>query len=386
MKILMVLERDFPPDLRVENEIKSLIESGHTVSLACYGLKNETTTFDWNGCVVYKKKVPKFIYKSSVGALKFPFYFNFWKSHLEAIIDEIKPDAIHIHDLPLAKFGAYFKMKYRIKFILDLHENWPAYLEVSSHTNRFLGKILSNIKQWEKYELEQCKNADSIIVVVDEAKERLVKLGIANNKIFIVSNYPELSDFDNIHADYKKSENIVLFYAGGITEHRGLQFIISAIPYLLGTDRKIELRIFGEGNYTDTLKGLAQQLNVGDYVRFFGQVPYRTVLEQLIQADIALIPHTKNNHTDSTIPHKLFQYILAGKPVLVSNCSPIERIVNDINAGAVYTWNNPIEAAQKAEWIIENKINFDEERLKQTIKDKYSWDNEALKLQLIYEN
>ncbi|MGD9991826.1 MAG: glycosyltransferase family 4 protein [Salinivirgaceae bacterium] len=386
MKILMVLERDFPPDLRVENEIKSLINAGHSVSLACYGLKSGTSTFNWNGCVVFKKKVRKFIYKSSVGALKFPFYFNFWKSHLEAIINEIEPDAIHIHDLPLAKLGVYFKMKYHLKFTLDLHENWPSYLEVSSHTNSFLGKILSNIKQWEEYELEQCKNADSIIVVVDEAKERLVKLGVFNKKIFIVSNYPELSDFENIHTDCQKSENIVLFYAGGITEHRGLQFFINAIPYLLDKNRKIELRIFGEGNYTSTLKGLVQQLNIGNYVKFFGQVPYKTVLEQLIQADIALIPHTKNNHTDSTIPHKLFQYILAGKPVLVSNCSPIERIVNDISAGAVYRWNNPVEAAQKAEWIIENRMNFNEERLKQTIKDKYSWENEALKLQFIYED
>lgn len=30
----MLLERDFPPDLRVENEIKSLIKAGHSVILA----------------------------------------------------------------------------------------------------------------------------------------------------------------------------------------------------------------------------------------------------------------------------------------------------------------------------------------------------------------
>jgi glycosyltransferase involved in cell wall biosynthesis len=386
MKILMVLERDFPPDLRVENEIKSLINAGHTVSLACYGLKNETRTFNWNACVVYKKQIPKLIYKSSVGALKFPFYFNFWKKHLNAIISEIKPDAIHIHDLPLARLGSYFKSKHAIKFVLDLHENWPAYLEVSSHTNRFLGKILSSINQWKRYELEQCKKADTVIVVVDEAKERLEQLGITKNKIITVSNYPELSDFENISTDFQKTEQIVLFYAGGITEHRGLQYIINALPLLNQPKRTIELRIFGEGNYTDTLKNMVKRLNISHFVRFFGQVPYKRVLEELVQADITLIPHTKNNHTDSTIPHKLFQYILAGKPVLVSNCKPIERIVNQINAGAVYAWNNPNEAASKLEWIINNLETFNAAKLKQTIKEQYNWNNEVKKLLKVYEN
>ena len=170
----MVLERDFPPDLRVENEIKSLISKNHQVVLACYTTKEEDSEFDWNGCKVYKKQISNFIYKSSVGALKLPFYFNFWRKHIHSIIKKEKVEAIHIHDLPLARIGYEMKVKYDIKFTLDLHENWPAYLSVSKHTNSAIGKILSSNLQWQDYEIKYCNKADNIIVVVDEARNRLV--------------------------------------------------------------------------------------------------------------------------------------------------------------------------------------------------------------------
>ena len=36
MKILMVLEREFPEDIRVSKEIETLQENGHEIILACY--------------------------------------------------------------------------------------------------------------------------------------------------------------------------------------------------------------------------------------------------------------------------------------------------------------------------------------------------------------
>ena len=35
MRIGMILENDFPPDIRVEKEARSLIEAGHKVYLLC---------------------------------------------------------------------------------------------------------------------------------------------------------------------------------------------------------------------------------------------------------------------------------------------------------------------------------------------------------------
>ena len=69
MKILMILENTFPPDIRVENEIHSLKKAGHEVTLACRSKgddRGENKTFDGNKITIIRKHMPKLIYKSSI--------------------------------------------------------------------------------------------------------------------------------------------------------------------------------------------------------------------------------------------------------------------------------------------------------------------------------
>ena len=387
MRILMVLERDFPPDLRVENEIRSLINQGHEIWLACFTFGNQEISENWSGCVVKKKPIGKFIYKSSVGALKLPFYFSFWRKHINHIISEFKPDAIHVHDLPLAKIGIETKHRYGIRFTLDLHENWPAFLRTSKHANTLAGKVLSSNSQWEKYELSSCREADNIIVVIEEAKERIISLGIPSEKVTVVANYPELSDFSLIERKKNRSDDALsILYAGGIGEHRGLQYAIRALPDILKVYPMLKLKIFGEGNYRSELEKQCRELNLTDNVVFYGQVPYKRVLEELAQADFAIIPHVKSDHTDSTIPHKLFQYMYSSIPVLASNCKPIERIVKDNNVGLVYQYDSPDDFAMKFKDLLANRSLIAEQAKngKKAVEKVFNWQSEQLKLGTLY--
>ena len=144
MRILMILDHPFPPDIRVENEIESLGLAGHEVHIACLTGKNKTTHEIASGCIIHRKNISRLRYKTSVGILKFPCYFNFWRRFINDIASEYSFDAVHIHDLPLALIGVELKKRLKIKFVLDLHENWPVLLQLSQHTNSFLGKILSS--------------------------------------------------------------------------------------------------------------------------------------------------------------------------------------------------------------------------------------------------
>lgn len=385
MKILMVLERDFPPDLRVENEIKSLIKSGHQLTLASYTLGKKDQIMNWEGCTVYKFAMSKFIYKSSVAALKIPIYHNFWKKRIVKIIQDEKPDAIHIHDLPLAKLGSRFKAKYQLKYVLDLHENWPAFLRIAKHTNTSLGRLLSSNLQWEKYEITHVAASDQTIVVVDEAKERLSALGIPDSRLTVVSNLPVLSDFEGLLSDSAPLSN-VLFYAGGIEEHRGLQTVIQALPEIVDKIPSIQLWILGKGNYGNTLKELALELGVTNHVVFCGHVSYQEVLSKLMQCSIALIPHLQSEHTNSTIPHKLFQYMFASKAVISSDCSPIKRILDETGAGKTYPYNSPSAFARIAIELCQNPHMLSSMGAagKEAVLKKYNWEAAKILLERIY--
>jgi len=137
----MLLENDFKNDVRVEKEVQTLFSAGHEIIVA--GITSSDLTFEERreNCLVLRKNISKLIYRSSVGALKFPLYFNFWRRYIKNILCNYKIDAIHVHDLPLGCIGREFSKKFKVKFVLDLHENWPALLAISTHTNTFLGKL-----------------------------------------------------------------------------------------------------------------------------------------------------------------------------------------------------------------------------------------------------
>ncbi|HDR88168.1 MAG TPA: glycosyltransferase WbuB [Bacteroidetes bacterium] len=384
-KILMVLDREFPPDLRVENEMESLLKKGVEVHLACYTREGKSRDDRWQQARIFRKPISTFFYKSSVGALKFPFYFNFWRSFLDRLCRENQYDAIHVHDLPLARVGYELKTKYGMPLVLDLHENWPALLDIAEHTQGLLGKLLSSARQWRDYEKEYCRKADRVIVVVDEARERLAGLGIDRRKIFVVSNTLNLEHFRGDYQEPAKDE-LILFYAGGLNYHRGLQVVIKALSMVKHKPAGLKFWVLGEGRYRKTLEEMVKDLEIKDKVIFFGQKPYTCMLEFLSKCHYALIPHLKSEHTDSTIPHKLFQYLFAGKPVIASDCTPISRIIHEGNCGYIYRDDQPGKLAE----IIDNLDPKRDKDLstngKRLVTAKYTWDRDAATLLAIYHS
>ena len=268
MNILMILDHEFPPDIRVENEIEALTSKGHQIHIACYTFSDAAEEERKNNLLIHRKKISKFIYKSSVGALKYPFYFNFWRKFIYELFRKNKFDAIHVHDLPMAKIGYEFAQHHSIPFTLDLHENWPALLSISTHTQTFLGKILSSEKQWKEYEIEYCTKADNIIVVVEEAKTRLSKLGINEQKIKVVSNTLNFNHFE-LPTTKPDLNYFSMLYAGGITKHRGLQYVIQGLKHISKTNKTIRLWILGSGSYAGYLKELAKNEGVEEQVIFY---------------------------------------------------------------------------------------------------------------------
>lgn len=386
MEILMLLDHEFPPDIRVENEIQALHELGHKVHVACFTKKKRQEKEVKENCTIYRKPISEFIHKTSVGALKFPIYFNFWKNFLNEIFLEEKFDAIHVHDLPLAKIGYEFAKKHNAKFVLDLHENWPALLRVATHTKSMFGKFLSNNKQWEKYEQKYCQLADNVIVVVDEAKKRLMSLDIDSSKITIVSNTLNLKEFE-IPDSSPDPEYLTLLYAGGINKHRGLQYVIKGVKEFKGSNKKLRVWILGNGSYVNKLKELAKEESVDDIVFFEGWKNYKEMQTYFGKSDYCLIPHMKNDHTDSTIPHKIFQYMYAGKPMLVSNCEPLERIIIETNSGLVYKFDSPKDFSNKLTELVGSDWHNSKEFVamnKEVVLKKYSWLQESLTLKEIY--
>jgi glycosyltransferase involved in cell wall biosynthesis len=381
MKILMVLESEFPPDVRVENEIIALSEAGHEVHVACSTRKNRQEKDTHGKAIIHRKKISSFIYKSSVGCLKFPFYFNFWRKFISDLFQTEKFDVIHIHDLPLSKIGVEIKKRFNTRLVIDLHENWPALIKTAAHTQTFLGRMLSSNSQWINYEKEMLPEADLVITIIEEARERVINLGVNPVKTCMVSN---TINFENlsINAKTRNDDSFVIFYGGAINRHRGLQFVLDAIKITCEKNIDIRLWIVGDGSFRKSLEEQSVTLGINSNVRFFGQKTFNELLNILADADAAIIPHVRTGNNDASSPNKLYQYMYLDKPIISSDCISLKRIINETKTGFIYRHDSAEDLASLIEKLSNNKSLLHELKGngKKAVIGKYNWNIDRQRL------
>src|SRR4030042_878596 len=106
MKICMLLESAFPPDLRVENEAASLSGAGHEVHVLAPSFSGEQPEQETAGVRIHRFRCDRRAFKRlQATCLRFPFYGRFWKKRVRDLHDRIGFEALPVHDLPLAAAG-----------------------------------------------------------------------------------------------------------------------------------------------------------------------------------------------------------------------------------------------------------------------------------------
>ena len=308
------------------------------------------------------------------------------------LVKNYKIDYVHVHDLPLVKTGYIAAKKFKIPIIADLHENYPAAVKVYQYNKKGINEIINrsilSYKRYRKYELSILKKVNRVILVVPEAYIRFKGL-IPKDKFEIVSNTVAVENFKNKKIDLniiKQYEGeFIVTYIGTFGIHRGIDTSIRAMQYV--KNKKIKLLLVGgKGDFANEMKGLAEKLNVKDKVEFVDQVPFDLVQSYIEISNVCLVPHNNFEHTQTTVPHKLFQYMYLKKPVLVSHCAPLKRIIKETKSGMVFKANDFKDMAKKIE------ILYDSENLKtygvngyNAVIEKYNWEVDARILKKIYD-
>lgn len=366
MTIGMLLNAPYPSDLRVKKEASALISAGFCIHLLCLRRKGEKYEEDVEGIKITR-----------LDAGKNNFQLAFWDVLMSAtsihpkfksvvrnwvIKNNIK--ALHIHDLPLVGTALSLKNELHLPIIADFHENYPEALKAwfewkKNPIARLKNRLFMNPNRWTKIEKTASLQSDRVIAVVDEMKNRLIKdYNTPSDKITVVTNTEE-SDFINQEEDsaiyFKYEEKFIVTYSGNIGPHRGVDTVINAMKYL--KEYPICLIIVGSGskNVMDNLKGLTASLGLEQNVHFLGRQPFSKFYSYMRFANVNVIPHKSNGHTDNTIPHKLFQAMMVGRPVLVSSSAPLKRIINKTEAGLVFQAGDSEDCSKKVLELYKDK-------------------------------
>lgn len=348
MNILMLLQKDFPPDIRVEKEAGALIQAGHTIFLLCKNSKGEP---DEKIMGIHVKRIKPVIKSRILRALiNFPLFLNpFWIWQARSIVKNENIDIIHAHDQPMAPLAILAAGK-RQKTIYDMHENYPAALRAWARRD-LVSQLFKNPRMAEWLDAFLARKVDQILVVVDEFKDELITRAIPEKKIAIIGNRVEGAAFlqipkeQNILTKYRN--DFILLYAGSFARDRGLEIPVQAMNALHEKIPNIKLLLVGEGPNRQELADLARKSDAENLVEFCGWQPFQRIPSFMEAANVCLIPQPANAFINTTIPHKLFQYMVLRRPVVVSDAKPLARFVHQFNAGEIFA-SNDVSSFQEA--------------------------------------
>ena len=293
-------------------------------------------------------------------------------------------DVFHAHDLNTL-IGAYLGARSQhARLVYDSHE---LYLE----RNRF--QPYTVFGKWLRRKVEGflVQRADRTITVNESIAEKLEKTYCIQRPV-VLMNTPNLNGGNPILSEetaIRKTLDIgdrrqILLYSGAITFNRGLENVIKALAFL----PEIHFVIMGYGSdvYKEKLMDAAIEKGVSDRFSFFGPVPSDQVIHYAAGADIGIAPIENvclSYYYCS--PNKLFEYLLAGLPVITSNFPELSRIITDYQLGDTFDPGRPEDIARAVSTVMATPDKWRHSpEVTRSITSVYSWENQSKKLIDLY--
>ncbi len=325
--------------------------------------------------------------ESTVDGVKirpFPAFYSKFKRFVQAPFLMFKKarkledvDLFHFHDPELILTGILLKLSGK-KVIYDVHEDTP----LTMATKDYLGTISSTFFYYATSFAEWIggKLFDHIIVVIPSIEKRFPA-----HKTSIIQNYAlkdELSKPGNLGE--RKRENSVL-YIGDITRVRGVKEAIEALDYI---PKGMDISFVLGGKFSEEgLEGEIKSLKSWDKVRFLGYVDRETMAEELSKAGLGVnLMYNRPDHYGAQ-PNKVFEYMSAGLPILVSNFPMMDTIAEEANCGLSVDPLDVKAIAKAYETVLsdENLKSTFSKNGRKAIEERYNWESEYPKLERVYK-
>lgn len=171
-------------------------------------------------------------------------------------------------------------------------------------------------------------NADGLVTVCEALRTRLVKLGVAPDRVVTLRNGVDPTMFRPTDRTAVRERlglpGPALLSVGLLIERKGHDLAIKALPAL----PEATLLIAGDGPERTNLERLARLLRVEDRVRFLGQVPHEALPDLYTAADCLVLASSREGWANV-----LLEAMACGTPVVASDVWGTSEVVNHPAAG-----------------------------------------------------
>jgi len=208
------------------------------------------------------------------------------------------------------------------------------------------------------------------------------KYGIAMEVIF---NYPSRNKaLIQPGFTLRRGQEKIILYQGSVNKGRGLELAIGAMKFLPGA----RLVIIGEGDILDDLKKMTADAGLSGSVTFTGRIAMEELFHYTRQADVGIsLEEDLGLNYRFTMPNKLFDYVQAGVPVLVSDLPEMAEVVKKFDIGRVIRTSDHSDLASCISSMLDNTA--ERARWKKNLQaaaEELCWEKEEGKLLRIFQH
>lgn len=201
-----------------------------------------------------------------------------------------------------------------------------------------------------------------------EKNLRLIYLGV--NKEFIKAN----SKISKTQEYGKRVLEII--YTGSVNAYRGRDVMLGALMLANSGEEKIRLTLVGAAE--DELKlcqQKAEELEVQDSLKIIGRISGKEIPSFLHKADAGICIWQNTPYYRINPPTKLFEYFVAGLPILASNIQSHTLYIQDGVNGIIFDYDaESLADAFVNLWESQEKIYLMRENALKN-SEKYLWEN-----------
>ena len=372
IKVANLVFNPFVNDSRVWKESYSLLKNGYIIEVLAHNSKGLLERETKNGIIINR-----FGYldreKTTSNFGKILAYIVFF---FKCVRYSKNFDILHCNDLntlPIAFFVNFFyKKKYKV--VYDAHE-----YETAIQGLRGIKKITV---KWTERNL--INYVDKVIVVSDSIANEYVKL-YNIIKPSVILNAPQFIDIIEPRDIFREELNIkidqnIFLYQGLLSDGRGLDILLETFKSF---QSDLCIIIFmGHGDMKEKIRYEASKSN---NIYFYDSVPPDVLLNYTSSADygISLIEDSCLSYR-YCLPNKLFEYLMAFIPVIVSDLPEMKKVVEVNNVGVVSKINTESLSAK-----IKSILEIDKSLIRDNIiriRKIYNWEEQEKVLLKLYKD
>lgn len=244
--------------------------------------------------------------------------------HIAFLTAKIRPDLIHVGDLyPQGAIAWLLKTVFGVPYVAYCH-----------------GEEVTQIDQCRSERILRdavYRRADAVIAASNFARQNLLRIGVAEEKIVKINPGVDMKQFApgpapaGLVQRFSLEGKFVILTVARLVRRKGHENMLKAVAQIAGACPDLRYLIVGTGPEEDNLRRLANQLGIADLVHFAGYVPSADLPDCYRACDVLAMPNFEESGTGDVEGFGMvfLEANAVGKPVIAGRSGGTAEAVLD---------------------------------------------------------